>query len=99
MECSLRAYAVLEQSAEYQQLLDSRSFLLSSAVEFFELAWSALSSLRHIEAEVSGLSLEGGGGLVEQLATKTRELVARLHGEGGGLVERAGGGPGTQGVR
>ena len=28
MECSIRAYAVLEQSAEYQQLLDNRKVAL-----------------------------------------------------------------------
>ena len=48
---------------------------------------------------MTGLSLEGGSGLVEELGRKTRELVARLEEEGGQLAERAGGGSGTLGVR
>ncbi|XP_023344920.1 coiled-coil domain-containing protein 141 [Eurytemora carolleeae] len=99
MEVSIKAYDVLEQSAEYQLVLDNRKYLLNNAKEYFDVWSSALTSLENIEREVTSLHTNTGEALLKQLIGKTQEVLTKILDEGVMLSEKAGNGPGTRGVR
>ena len=99
MDCSIRAYQVLEQCAELQELLDITKLRLKSARNFFEDSLIAMESLEKLESEVSGIVSQSNQLIVDELVLKTRDVVKKLLEEGSLLLEQAGNRTNTDGVR
>ena len=99
MDSSIKAYQVLEQCAELQELIDLTKLLLHAAKNFFEEASTALKHLVALEREVSGMVSNSDETIVNELVLKTRDIVKNLLDEGSLLLEQAGQRTDTSGVR
>lgn len=80
-ESAALAYAVLEQAADYQRLLDARIALLTQTADFFTHAQNASYRLEQMEREVSNADPVKSGGAVRQLLTDILQDLANLVGE------------------
>ena len=82
-ENAARAYAVLEQAADYQRLLDARIALLTQTADFFHHAQNANYRLEQMEREVrnADAAVKNGGGAVRQLLADVFQDLANLVGE------------------
>ena len=73
-----RAYAVLEQAADYQRSLDARIALLTQAEDFFNHAQSASYALEQIEREIRNADPVKNGASVTQFLTDVFRDLANL---------------------
>ena len=75
-ENTARAYAVLEQAADYQRSLDARLALLTQAADFFKHAQDAGYRLEQMEREIGHVDPVKNGASVPQFLTDVfRELI------------------------
>ena len=99
MDSSIKAYQVLEQGAELQELLDATKLVLHSAKNFYEDSCTAMYSLLALESELSGMVSNSDQLMVNELILKTRDIVKNLLEKGSLLLEQAGQRTDTDGVR
>ena len=99
MDFSIKAYQVLEQCAELQELLDVNKHILNKANHFFEDSCTAMNSLVALDSEVSGMMSNTDQPIINDLVLKTRDIVKKLLEDGSLLLEQAGKKTDTAGVR
>ena len=99
LDCSIKAYQVLEQCAELQELLDVNKLILNKANHFFEDSCTAMNSLVALDSEVSGMVSNTDQPIVNDLVLKTRDIVKKLLEDGSLLLEQTGKKTDTAGVR
>ena len=89
MDCSIKAYQVLEQCAELQELLDATKLALQMAGNFFNDSNTALTSLITLEREVTGSGFKADQVVINEMVQKSGEISKKLLEEGSLLVEQA----------
>lgn len=91
MEPSVKAYNLLEQAAEYQQMLDLRAGALTQAESFFQMAQSANYQLDQLEMQVRNVDPvknAQNAKLVLESSSKTLESVmVNVNDRGNGLIQ------------
>ena len=99
MDCSIKAYQVLEQCAELQELLDVVKLALQSASIYFNDSLKAFEYLVTLDNEVNKMQSNPIKSVSEDIMLKTRDIVQKILEEGSLLVKQAGQGMNTDGVR
>ena len=91
MEPSVKAYNLLEQAAEYQQMLELRAGALTQAESFFQMAQSANYQLDQLEMQVRNVDPvknAQNAKLVLESTYKTLESVmVNVNERGNGLIQ------------
>ena len=80
-ENTARAYAVLEQAADYQRSLDARIVLLTQSADFFNHAQNANYKLEQMEREIRNADPVKNGASVRQFLTDVFQDLVNLVGE------------------
>ena len=99
MDCSIKAYQVLEQCAELQELLDVVKLALQSASIYFNDSLKAFEYLVTLENEVAKMQSNPIKSVSEDIMIKTRDIVQKILDDGSLLIEQAGKEINTDGVR
>ena len=99
MDCSIKAYQVLEQCAELQELLDVIKLVLQSASKYFKDSLKIFECLVTLDNEVAKIQANPTQSVIDGIISKTRDIVKKILEDGSLLIKQAEPRMNTDGVR